>query len=102
MGKRGGGSCVYFCVYLFHNVCLRFQTPGRIEADFSGGHLTGIGEALIPEVKVDRNEHEPEVEHKDWNLRPQLCFMNRNQKLSNELCQAGSDPEVTTARTEVD
>ncbi len=51
-GEKGGRSCVYFCVYLFHNVCLRFQTPAESRPASHGGHLTGTGEALMPEVKV--------------------------------------------------
>jgi hypothetical protein len=31
-----------------------FRLRERIEAGFSGGHLTGTREALIPEVKADR------------------------------------------------
>jgi hypothetical protein len=50
-GERGGGVVfisVFICFIMFAYV---FRLRERIEAGFSGGHLTGIGEALIPEVK---------------------------------------------------
>ncbi len=54
-GKGGGGELCLFRCLLFHNVCLRFQsTPGESRPASHGGHLTRTGEALIPEVKVDR------------------------------------------------
>ena len=54
MGKRGGGVVfisVFICSIMFAYV---FRLRERIEAGFSGGHLTGTREALIPEVKADR------------------------------------------------